>query len=143
MIGVGLTAFGALLAIDHKMAKMIEKTQASVVGLKFKDTIGIPFTKDWRARLALTIAVYNPTDMKFPLTIERITPIINGKPVAAYSSGDKDIVIFPGVNTISDLYFSIPITAENIQQIRNLNNPAVTVKARVAQLPINFTYNFS
>ena len=140
---VSLVSFSALLAGDHKMAEMVSKIEANILGIKFKDTVGIPFTKDWKARVLLSFSVFNPTQLKFPLTIESISPIIGGKQVASLLEKNRTFMIESDYNWFKDLMFEVPLTRYNYGMIQSLVNPQIAVKARVYSLPITFTYNFN
>lgn len=140
-LGLGAISFGALIAADNKYAKLVDQTTASVQSVGFKDIVGTPFTKNWRARFLLGISVFNPTNFSFPLTLDQVNLVVNNGLVTGYLARKQDLIIDPEFNIFQNLVFEVPLDANLIQTIQGISNPRIMIKARVYQLPIDFTYN--
>jgi len=141
VLGFGLVSVGALLAADNKYAKLIEDSKFSIKGVKFKDTVGTPFTNKWKARFYLNVTVFNPTSFSFPLTLDKINLLVGQGLQAASLVGKKELIIEKDLNIFPNILVEVPLTTATFQAITHLSNPRVLVKARVYQLPIEFTYD--
>jgi len=136
-----LASFGVVLAADNKYAKLIEETKATVKGFKFRDTIGTPFSKNWKARFYLDLSFYNPTQLSFPVNLDKVDLVLGNDSIAGSMPTSRELVIDPQFNIFDKIPVEIPLTIQNFSAIQNIQSPRVQVKGRVYQMPLEFTYN--
>jgi hypothetical protein len=141
--GLSILSFSALLAGDHKMAQLVNKAEAKLTGIRFKDTTGTPFTKQWKARILISFSVWNPTKIKFPLTLFSITPIVDGVKTTNLLASPRKFIIESDYNEYKNIMFEVPLTLGNYRLIKNLSNPQVEINAKVYSMPFTFTHNFN
>ena len=136
-----MTSFGLLVAADNKYARLVDQTKAKIKGIKFRDVVGVPLSSNWKARFYLSLQVYNPTDLKFPITLDNVDLVLGNNTVTGSLQGSKEFIIDPEFNIFDKIPVEIPINVDTYQAIQSLKDPRVKIKARIYQLPIQFTYD--
>jgi hypothetical protein len=135
---------GALVLFGRKdanLAKELKKLDIKPTAIKFKDTVGIPLTKGFKARFYLEIYVFNPLNLTVPLAVKNIILNVDGKPAATLAKGIPNLEVSPQANIFQNVLFEMPITVNNVNQIFNGTNKNITLNASIYNVPFTVTKN--
>lgn len=130
-LGLGGTALALLANKGREVAKNIDGITVDMDGFRFRDTIGIPGTKSFKARFEVDLKIFNPTGLSAPLTLSSVILNLNGQEVARLASTPKTYQIGTNFTQLNNLIFEVPANLKNIATISTLRNPKIIVNYSV------------